>query len=106
MKCPPGELQSSKEYHKFKNFHSIVPMDMVDYQYRFVWASRGFPGNSHDAIIFKSTDLWLRIQTLDNPWMVWRCHDSWGLYLSFVHLAHKAIYECCAYSTTETLIID
>ena len=62
MKCRPGGLQSSKEYHNFKIFYSIVLMAMVDSQYRFVWASCGFPGNSHDAIIFKSTDLWARIE--------------------------------------------
>jgi len=37
-------------------------MAMVDSHYRFVWGSCGFPGNSHDAVIFKSTDLWTRIQ--------------------------------------------
>ena len=62
MKCRPGGLQSSKEYHNFKNFYSIVLMGMVDSQYRFVWASCGFPGNSHDTIIFKSTDLWARFE--------------------------------------------
>ena len=29
---------------------------------RLVWGSCGFPGNSHDAVIFRSTDLWTRIQ--------------------------------------------
>lgn len=62
MKCPPGGLQACKEYHNFKNFYSIVLMAMVDSHYRFVWGSCGFPGNSHDAVIFKSTDLWTRIQ--------------------------------------------
>ena len=62
MKCPPGGLQSCKEYHNFKNFYSIVLMAMVDSHYRFVWGSCGFPGNSHDAVIFRSTDLWTRIQ--------------------------------------------
>ena len=35
---------------------------MVDLNYRFVWGSCGYPGNSHDAIIFKSTNLWNSIQ--------------------------------------------
>ena len=35
---------------------------MVDSHYRFVWGSYGFPGNSHDAVIFRSTDLWTRIK--------------------------------------------
>ena len=70
MKCPPGGLQSSKEYHNCKKFCSIVLMAMVESQYRFVWATCGFPGNSHDAIIFKSTRPVVAYQTLDNPWMV------------------------------------
>ena len=65
MKCPPSGLQACKEYHNFKNFYSIVLMGMVDSHYRFVWGSCGFPGNSHDAIIFKSTDLWRSIQDGD-----------------------------------------
>ena len=62
MRCPPGGLEACKEYHNFKNFYSIVLMALVDSQYRFVWASCGFPGNSHDALVFKLTDLWRRIQ--------------------------------------------
>ena len=52
INCPPGGLSSSKEYHNFKNFHSIVIMAMVDMKCWFVWGTCGFPGNSHDAIIF------------------------------------------------------
>ena len=35
---------------------------MVDSYYRFVRDSCNFPGNSHDAVIFRSTDLWNPIQ--------------------------------------------
>ena len=62
MKCPPGGLEACKQYHNFKNFYSVVLMAMIDSHYRFVWGSCGFPGNSHDAVIFKSTDLWNSIQ--------------------------------------------
>ena len=62
IKCPAGGPESCKEYHNFKNFYSVVLMAMVDANYRFVWASCGFPGNSHDAIIFQSTDLWMNIK--------------------------------------------
>ena len=62
IKCPPGGLESCKEFHNFKNFYSIVLMAMVDSKYRFVWGSSGFLGNSHDAIIFKSTNLWDALQ--------------------------------------------
>ena len=58
IKCPAGGLESSKEYHNFKNFYSIVLMGMVDAKYRFIWASCGYPGNSHDSIIMQSTTLW------------------------------------------------
>mgnify|MGYP000025959939 FL=1 len=62
IKCPPGGLESCKEFHNFKNFYSIILMAMVDSKNRFVWGSCGFPGNSHDAIIFKSTNLWDALQ--------------------------------------------
>ena len=35
---------------------------LFDSKYRFIWGSCGFPGNSHDAIIFQSTDLWSKIK--------------------------------------------
>ena len=35
---------------------------MVDSKYRFVSASCGYPGNSHDSIIFQSTGLWNQIK--------------------------------------------
>ena len=65
VKCPPGGLQACKEYHNFKNFYSIVLMAIVDSNYRFLWGSCGFPGNSHDSVIFQSTDLWTNIKEKD-----------------------------------------
>ena len=62
IKCPQGGAEASKEYHNFKNFYSIVLMAMLDSNYRFIWGSCGFPGNSHDAIIFQSTSLWENIK--------------------------------------------
>ena len=62
IKCPSGGLESCKEFHNFKNFYSIVLMAMVVSKDRFIWGSCGFPGNSHDAIIFKSTNLWDALQ--------------------------------------------
>ena len=61
IKCPPGGREPNKEYHNFKNFYSIVLMAMVDAHYRFIWASCGFPGNSHDSLIFQSTNLYSEI---------------------------------------------
>ena len=37
-------------------------MGMIDSKYRFVWPSCSYPGNSHDSIIFQSTDLWNQIK--------------------------------------------
>ena len=58
IQCPPGGAKACKEYHNFKNFYSIVMMAIVDAQDRFIWASVGFAGNSHDSVIFQSTELW------------------------------------------------
>ena len=58
IKFPRGGQESAKEYRNFKNFYSIVIMAIVDAKMRFTWASSGFPGNSHDAIIFQSTKLY------------------------------------------------
>lgn len=52
IQCPPGGQEARKEYHNFKNFYSIVMMAIIDAQDRFVWVSIGFPGNSHDSVIF------------------------------------------------------
>ena len=43
IKCPPGGLESCKEYHNFKKKFSVVLMGMVDSKYRFVWASLATP---------------------------------------------------------------
>ena len=62
IKCPPGGKNSCKEYHNYKNFYSIVLMAFVDSHYRFIWASCGFPGNSHDSVIFASTSIYHDIE--------------------------------------------
>ena len=58
IKCPSGGLEACKEYHNFKNFYSIVLMALIDSKYRFIWASAGFPGNSHDSVILQATELY------------------------------------------------
>ena len=65
IKCPPGGLESCKEFHNFKNFYSLVLMALVDAKYRFIWASCGLPGNSHDSVILQSTTLWQQIKEED-----------------------------------------
>ena len=58
IKCPLGGAEACKEFYNFKNFYSLVLMALIDSKYRFIWASAGFPGNSHDAVILKSTNLY------------------------------------------------
>lgn len=41
-------------------------MALVDAKYRFIWASCGFPGNSHDSVIWQSTTLWQQIKEEDS----------------------------------------
>ena len=60
IKCSGGGLEVNKEHYNFKIFYSVVLMAMVDFQYGYVWASCGCPGNSHDIILFQSTNLNLR----------------------------------------------
>ena len=61
IKCPPGGAESMKQYHNFKNFYSIILLALVDAKYRFIWASSGAPGNTHDSTLFQSTNLWSHI---------------------------------------------
>ena len=61
IKCPPGGAEAMKQYHNFKNFYSVILLALVDANYRFIWASIGAPGNTHDSTLFQSTNLWQRI---------------------------------------------
>ena len=58
MKCPPGGPEAMKQYRNFKNFYSIILLALADPKYRFIWASVGTPGNTHDSTLFQSTSLW------------------------------------------------
>lgn len=61
IKCPDGGAQAMKQYFNFKGFYSIVLMALVDAKYRFIWASVGAPGNTHDSTLIQSTKLWSEI---------------------------------------------
>jgi len=61
IKCPNGGAQSMKQYFNFKGFYSVVLMALVDAEYRFIWASVGAPGNTHDSTLLQSTQLWRQI---------------------------------------------
>ena len=67
IKCLAGGAEDAKEYHNFKNFYSIVLRVLVDAKYRFIWASVGFPSNSHDSMILRSTQLWRNVNNRDHP---------------------------------------
>ena len=57
MKCPPGDSDATKQYHNFQNFYSITLLVLVDPKCRFIWASVGAPGNTHDSTLFQSTSI-------------------------------------------------
>ena len=57
IKCPLVDKKPAASITICKNFYTVVLMSMVDAKYRFVWGSCGYPGNSHDSIIFQSTAL-------------------------------------------------
>ena len=96
-----------KEYHNFKFFFSVVLMGMVDYKYRFVWASCGYPGNSHDSIIFQSTDLWNPIKNQEYLPKIGKKEGLISfLYLrsiSFEPVDDEAMHERQPYTTTKIL---
>ena len=65
IKCPPGSQEAAKEYRNFKIFYSIVLMGIVDSNYKFIWASCGIPGNTHESAIFQSSQLYFDITEHD-----------------------------------------
>ena len=93
IKCPAGGLESSKEYHNFKNFYSVILMAMVDSKYRFIWGSCGFPGNSHDSIIFQSTDIWTSI--MENEAILKIGKEIEGVHIPALILADSAFPLKC-----------
>ena len=53
-------------YHiPIRCFYSWVLIAFVDAKYRFIWASCGFPANSHDSVMLQSTTLWQQIKEVD-----------------------------------------
>jgi hypothetical protein len=63
-------------------------MSIVDAKYRFVWGSCGFPGNSHDSIIFQSTSLWSNIK--DGNVIPSYSQNEQGVYIPPLLLADSA----------------
>ena len=52
IKCPSGGQEAMKQYHNLKNFYSGILLGLIYGNYRFIWASLGAPGNTHDATYF------------------------------------------------------
>ena len=50
-----------KQYYNFKKFYSVVLLALVNADYRFIWASTGVPGKTHDSKYLQSTTLWEKI---------------------------------------------
>ena len=50
MKCPSDGPEAMELYHNFKNYFSIILLALVDPGYRFIWASFGAPGITHDSL--------------------------------------------------------
>ena len=57
IKCPNGGQEAMKQHYNFKNLYSVVLLALVDAKYRFIWASLGVLGNTHDSTYFQSTSL-------------------------------------------------
>ena len=60
---------------------------MVDAKYRFVWGSCGFPGNSQDSILFRSTGMW---EKLKNNYAADICVNVGGMMLPPMIFGHSA----------------
>ena len=84
IKCPNGGLESCKEYHNFKTFYSIAIMAIVDANYQFMWASSGYPGNSHDAMILQSANLFHKMKNKSVILSYYKEDDSVDIYLTLV----------------------
>ena len=55
-------------------------MALVDAKQRFIWASSGFPGNSHDAVLFQSTGLYAEIEEVKIINQVAKVQDGQNIY--------------------------
>ena len=82
------ELKHAKNTIIFKIFPRIVLMSILDAKYRFVWGSCGFPGNSHDSIIFQSTSLCSNIK--DGNIIPSYSQNEQGVYIPPLLLADSA----------------
>jgi len=54
IKCPP---KGGSTHFNCKKFHSIILMELVDSNYRFLYVSVGTPGNASDGGVFRTSAL-------------------------------------------------
>ena len=101
-KCPPGGHEPMEQYHNFKNFHAITLLALVDPKYRFIWASVGAPGNTHDSTIFQSSSLCEKNNSWKYPPSIsfrnrrssHSTVDSWGLSVPNENVDNKTLWRC------------
>ena len=53
MKCPK---QSGSQFYKYKGFHSVILMALVDADYKFTWVEVGRNGSASDAQVSLTDD--------------------------------------------------
>lgn len=63
IKYPIDGQEGMKWYYNFKKNCSTVILALVEAKYRFIWASLGAPGNTHNSTYFHNTSLWNGIST-------------------------------------------
>ena len=54
IRCPP---KGDSLYYNYKGYHSVVPVALVDVDYKFRWVNIGAQGGCSDAQIWKQCDL-------------------------------------------------
>ena len=54
--------KSGSEYFNYKSYFSLLPLALVDADYKFMWVNVGVSGSSSDAQIFNSSKLKRRIE--------------------------------------------
>ena len=58
IKCPSGGNKAHRKCYNFENFYSIVMMEIVVADYRFLWPNVGLPGSVNDACTFQASHLY------------------------------------------------
>ena len=54
----------------------MLLLALVDANYRFIWASLGAPGNTHDSTLYQSSNLWSKIGDVLRPALLVNIEDT------------------------------